>query len=128
MTAVLGALLIACVAGLIVAPLWGVPPGEAVVEPSAGDELWRREKAVALLAITEADFDRATGKLSNEDYRSLREDYEDRALRAIGELEKAGTPAVAAETGAVMDRFCSQCGSRFGEPDRYCSHCGMARG
>ncbi|MBI5505497.1 MAG: hypothetical protein HY899_11895 [Deltaproteobacteria bacterium] len=126
MTGLIAAALIALVAVIIAAPLWRTDLDQAAVEPSVSDELWKHEKAVALLAITEADFDRATGKLSDDDYTVLREDYEDRALRAIDELEKLdASPAPPAEVSA---RFCGNCGTRFGSADRYCSSCGTPRG
>lgn len=126
MTAAFATLLIAVVAVLIAAPLWRTAADDILDRPTAVDELWKREKAVALLAITEADFDRATGKLSDDDYTVLRDDYEDRALRAISELEKLDAePEVSQEAAA---RFCGECGMRFGAPDRYCSGCGTPRG
>jgi len=125
MIGILGVVLIVFVAAIVVAPLWRDDINEALVEPSAADELWTHEKAVAMLAITEADFDRATGKLSDDDYTVLREDYEDRALRAIGELEKLETLPVAPAMNSA--RFCGHCGCRFEAPDRYCSGCGTPR-
>jgi|GEM_PF-304342 len=122
----LGAVLIAFVAAIVAAPLWRTVSSEPLLEPAYDDELWKHEKAVALLAITEADFDRATGKLSNDDYMLLRDDYEGRALRAIGELERLETLPEAPH--AASTRFCGQCGARFEAPDRYCSSCGTRRG
>ncbi len=127
MIGVVAVILIAFVAAIIAAPLWRAGSDEASVAPSATDELWKHEKAVALLAITEADFDRATGKLSDDDYTVLREDYEDRALRAIDELERLeAAPPVAPAAGPAG--FCGNCGTRFEAPDRYCSNCGTPRG
>ena len=125
MTVVLAAILILVVTAYIVLPLLSAPSEEspAHVLPVV-DELWQREKAVALLAISEADFDRATGKLSDDDYRVLLTDYEDRALHAMGELERA-LPLQAAPEAAA--RFCSGCGSRFAAQDRFCAGCGQER-
>lgn len=122
-----GAVLVALVALIIAAPLWGSTSEETPASSSLPDELWTREKAVAMLAITEADFDRATGKLSDADYTVLREDYEDRALRAIDELEKLEVPSVAPSPSAAGAHFCGQCGNRFQDPDRFCSGCGAPR-
>jgi hypothetical protein len=85
--------------------------------------MWTREKAVAVLAITEADFDLATGKLSDDDYNVLRSDYEGRALLAMDELEKLGP----AETGDALVRFCAGCGASFAESDSFCGSCGRPR-
>jgi hypothetical protein len=104
------------------------PPLEAVAAVSSGeDELWKREKAVAMLAITEADFDRATGKLSDDDYRTLRGDYENRALHAMDEIEKMEIPALPSDGGSDRPRFCGACGTRFGDADRFCAGCGVRR-
>lgn len=125
MTVVLAAILILAVTAYIVLPLLRAPSEESSTEAlPVADELWQREKAVALLAISEADFDLATGKLSDDDYRVLLTDYEDRALHAMGELEKAVPPPAAPEFAA---RFCSACGSRFAAPDRFCAGCGQQR-
>lgn len=128
MIAALAVLIVVAVAAYLVQPLLvEESPAEDLAVP-AGGELWRREKAVAVLAITEADFDRATGKLSEDDYRVLRSDYEGRALQAMDEIDKL-VPRAAAETaaGAPAARFCPACGNRFGETDSFCSSCGRPR-
>ncbi|HYB98332.1 MAG TPA: hypothetical protein VEC57_04285 [Candidatus Limnocylindrales bacterium] len=128
MTAVFAVLIILTVAALIAAPL--LQAGREVAFESGGrGELWRREKAVALMAISEADFDRATGKLSDDDYRVLRHDYEGRAVRAMDELDEldALVPQASAGGGAPSFRFCPSCGRAFAEPDRFCAGCGHAR-
>ena len=128
MTAILAIALVLLVAGFVAWPLLGQSTVEEDTQVPGADEWWRREKAVAMLAIREADFDRATGKLTDEDYRVLLSDYEDRALHAMGELEKAA-PAAAEEAGAMegLARFCPACGTPFGAADRFCGGCGRAR-
>jgi len=130
LTFLVAVLLILAVTAFIVAPLRrGAREVEADATPAA-EELWKREKAVALLAITEADFDRATGKLSEDDYRTLRGDYEDRALHAMGELERqvpeANADAATASLSAPAP-FCAGCGNRHGDADRFCGRCGRPR-
>src|SRR5215203_4214248 len=93
MMVVLAIVLVLAVAAFVVAPLVRVEAQVSADAPVSGGELWAREKAVAVLAITEADFDRATGKLSDDDYRVLRSDYEGRALQAMDEMDKL-TPAI----------------------------------
>jgi hypothetical protein len=133
MTALIAFVLVVAVCGFVVLPLLRRDTVQDLVGDSRHGELWNREKAVAVLAIVEADFDRATGKLSDEDYRVLRSDYEGRALQAMDELrrgedtppEAAAGPEAVAGGGAV--RFCGVCGARFGEADRFCSGCGGPR-
>lgn len=124
MIAALAVLLVLAVAAYVARPLLVEEVGiEAPLAPT-GRELWTREKDVAVLAITEADFDRATGKLSDEDYTVLRSDYEGRALQAMDEMDKLVPEAPTAVAGP---RFCGSCGSRYGDGDSYCSGCGRPR-
>ena len=134
MSAVVGALLILLVAAAVASPLLqGSRTPAAADRPADKAELLRREKNVALLAIKEADFDLAMGKLSNDDYATLRAVYEDRALGALGELDALGDPATATtdeDNAALQDdvtAFCTACGVRFRADDRFCGSCGAAR-
>jgi len=120
-------LMIAAFAAAITRPFMA-PGGLAPINsPSEGDELWVREKGVALLAIKEAEFDHATGKLSESDYDVLKTDYEGRALTAIDQIEKGGEVAAgdtsSAETAA---RFCTSCGNSLSPEFKFCSSCGKA--
>ena len=60
--------------------IWPPPPAEPVLEPLEQEETPR---GVALLALKEIDFDRETGKLSDEDYHFLKEKYTAQALEAL---------------------------------------------
>ena len=106
-------------------------------EPSAGGSGVRVEEgAGAIEALREIEFDRATGKLSDDDYAALKADYTQRALTAM-RADEAGapvTPVVAGSTGGDAEAStrrhraaapsCAQCGPRP-EPDAvYCSSCG----
>ena len=77
-------------------------------------------KIQALLAIKEIEFDRATGKLSDEDYASLKASYQRAALAAIEaeEVSEAG--------GNVGDEVavCPNCGPRPESSATFCSDCG----
>jgi hypothetical protein len=103
-------------------------------------------QAVALRALKEIEFDRATGKLSDADYDELHAKYQAAALAAL--REDAGTrgpPAPAAQRAPAalgaprvpacpVDGprpepdavFCSACGRRLGAGTAlgYCSRCG----
>jgi hypothetical protein len=89
----------------------------------------------AIRALREIEFDRATGKLSDPDYQSLRERYAEQALQ---EMRAEGTAPAAVPAAAASDddvearvrayraarRDCARCGLRP-EPDAvYCSTCG----
>jgi hypothetical protein len=84
----------------------------------------------AILALREIEFDRATGKLSEDDYAELRKTYGERALNELRVSQKAA-PAelldpIEARVRAyrMTHRECPTCGLRP-EPDAvYCSTCG----
>jgi hypothetical protein len=96
-------------------------------------------KVQALIALREIDFDRATGKLSDEDYATLKAKYEVAALEAI-RAEETG-PESAGEggtTGALRvpvptksgngarRAVCPTCGPRPEKAPIFCSGCGRS--
>ncbi len=91
-------------------------------------------KIQALLALTEIEFDKATGKLSDEDYVALKTEYSAAALAAmevedvVGEGE-AGAQEDAAEAAVKRARArstaaCLACGPRPELSAVFCSSCG----
>ena len=91
-------------------------------------------KVQALLALKEIEFDRATGKLSDEDYRELRAKYSRVALEAI-RLEESGRSAGAERTEDAAEALvrrvakgglivCPTCGPRPEVDAAFCSDCG----
>jgi hypothetical protein len=125
-------------------------PTTADPEP-AGDEGEDPEddlspQAVALRALKEIEFDRATGKLSGVDYDALRAKYSAEALVALRGDEGRGTGegsmrSVTARPPSPVPRpscpvdgpppepgavFCSTCGRRLGTAPAYCARCGSA--
>ncbi|MGD2135822.1 MAG: zinc ribbon domain-containing protein [Gemmatimonadales bacterium] len=119
---------------LVLQPLFSPrAAAQAAAEVSAEVEFVELEesespKIQALLALREIEFDRATGKLSDEDYEELKAKYAGVALEAIKqeEAEPTGDEAeelirkVAAGTTAV----CSSCGPRPEDDAAFCSKCG----
>lgn len=97
-------------------------------------------KIQALLALREIEFDRATGKLSDEDYAALKAKYSASALAAIHSEERADAAAVQGESGsgdlealaeAAVSRMrsrgprvCAECGPRPETGALFCSSCG----
>lgn len=90
-------------------------------------------KVQALLALREIEFDRATGKLSEQDYAELKARYGRDALAAL-DAERAQTTVVAeAEDPAeAMIRaarqgltVCPRCGPRPETGAAFCSECGQ---
>jgi hypothetical protein len=93
-------------------------------------------KVQALLALKEIEFDRATGKLSDEDYGELKTRYGREALAAMDAEREL---AVAVEESGDADplealirqarkglRVCPACGPRPEASAAFCSECGRA--
>lgn len=101
------------------------------------EELEETPKGIALTALREIEFDKATGKLSEEDYLSLKAKYSAAAL-ALLKSEEANAPP----PGDVPDRVeamidarvralttrgaiaCPRCGPRPESDAAFCSSCG----
>jgi hypothetical protein len=104
-------------------------------------------QAVALRALKEIEFDRATGKLSDADYDSLKAKYTEEALaamreeltpgaspgipepRAVARGQSAAPPPACPVDGPRPEAdavFCSACGRRLGTAPGYCTCCGSA--
>src|SRR3989454_10969192 len=136
----------------VLRPTTGLEAGEA--EEAGADEGDDPDddlspRAVALRALREIEFDRATGKLSDADYDALHRKYTAEALAALraesagrGKREAAADKRTAAthpasrlpppacpthgprpESDAV---FCSECGRRLAAAPGYCARCGSA--
>jgi Double zinc ribbon len=103
-------------------------------------------RAVALRALKEIEFDRATGKLSDADYDVLKTRYTSEALVALRaesrELGAGNSPIHAAPAPRsplpapscpthgprpeADAQFCSDCGRRLATAPGYCARCGTA--
>lgn len=96
-------------------------------------------RSVALRALKEIEFDRATGKLGDADYDALKRRYTAEALEAMraGETETpravpaaAPAPARSCPTHGPQTEsdaaYCSECGRRLEGGLGFCSRCGGA--
>ncbi len=104
-------------------------------------------KRIALMALRDAEYDFATGKLDQEDYESLRAELATEALKAIEveeaerKVEIAAVRAEARHPGAIELQeleqeievyrarlrtalACPSCGQLNEESSRFCGHCG----
>lgn len=78
-----------------------------------------------LAALREIEFDRATGKLSDEDYAALRERYANEALAAMRAKPASDDPIEAAVRAyRSAHPTCVTCGVRPEADAIYCSNCG----
>lgn len=108
------------------------------------DEDLTSPKARALSALKEIEFDRATGKLDDDDYARLKNKYTKLAIDAMREKEAAvavtSTPsemsiddlaeAQIRAAGAALESgpggTCPDCGERPEVDAKFCSNCGKA--
>jgi hypothetical protein len=86
-------------------------------------------KAEIYAAIRDIDFDYRMGKLSQEDYETLREQYKAEAIGMMKQIDQAqlGKSQRGAKAAAVANansRFCHHCGQPAAAADRFCSACG----
>ncbi len=120
-------------------PAAGVADAATMEGEDPEDDLSPR--AVALRALKEIEFDRATGKLSDADYDALNEKYTAEAVAALrNESPEADAPRIRSavsplptatcpthgarpEAGAI---FCSACGRRLSDAVAFCATCGTA--
>jgi len=139
---ILGVLLAAGATYFVLLPILR-PPVEAASGAEPGDEGEdpaddMSPQTVALRALKEIEFDRATGKLSDADYEQLKAKYTQEALTAMrGEprLTLGASPGITTarpaascpDHGARSEKdavFCSECGRRLGSAPGYCARCG----
>lgn len=107
---IFGTIMAVLVAAVIFAPLIEGRWREGRGGVSAAD---RKEEAIA--ALRELEFEFQTGKVSDEDYATLRARYARQALTARDEL------------GEASDGMrCPGCGSSVREGAKFCSACGGA--
>ena len=144
--AILVGLLVAIAAVLLV--LDPIVRPERAAAPSDGepdDDPREQKKELALAALKEIEFDRATGKLSECDYQVMLARYTKEAVEALREAEVPAAASgnghrSAAATAAGDDpverliaearkaskgkRFCTTCGAVLEGSGRFCVECG----
>jgi len=89
--ALMGLALVVAVAVYIAAPFTARPREIAAPEESSRDRLLA-ERNTVLTAIRDLDFDFQTGKLLEEDYRTVREKYAVRGVAILKELDTLPEP------------------------------------
>jgi hypothetical protein len=94
-------------------------------------------KVRALMALKEIEFDRATGKLSDDDYATLKARYSAVALAAIKAEDEINEPdarpeqdpaEAAIERARGQAKYCPECGTKLPAVARFCGECGTKAG
>jgi hypothetical protein len=130
------ALALVLVLGLVIAlPLFDRK--RPAIKPMSRRESLQHERQDIIRAIREVDFDHRTGKINDEDYKRVREDYVQRGaavLRELNTLEEADiddvieTKVAALRTtqDAAGELHCPKCQARVSDADKFCPQCGHA--
>lgn len=132
----------------ILQPAWAASLEAAAADDGADDLEDVSPTAVALRALKEIEFDRATGKLSDADYEALKAQYTAEAVAVMreetGDVRRETGNAVPASISSPVSRlplracplhgvpsesgaeFCSACGRRLQAAAGFCSRCGVS--
>ena len=127
-TTILFIMLTALVSLFVLQPLMNPGKGRKHGSPSsnhvAGELIERKEAIYA--AIKDIEFDYQTGKLSEEDFRQLRQQYKDEAIAVLKKLDKSHSSKSPKKSTAAKSQanFCSSCGNPVKKTDRFCTSCG----
>lgn len=155
---IIAGLLIAVVAVLLVLePLLRAAAGKPVeltvplfADSDDEEDPLQRRRDRALAALREIEFDKATGKLSDDDYTRLQAKYQTEALEALRAVDEAkggglgdrgqgtgGSSAdpverliaeARAQARTKKQRFCEECGAPLEGSGKFCVACGSAVG
>ena len=84
-------------------------------------------KAEIYAAIKDIEFDYQMGKLSEEDYLELRNQYKAEAVNILKQLDAIGAGSSRArrtKRPGSAEAFCPNCGTAVRKADRFCTECG----
>ncbi len=130
MTLLAGTVLALLAVAIVLEPLIRPIAPTVVLRPDSDDEditPEQRKRDLALAALKEIEFDKATGKLSDADYDRLYQRYAAEAVVALREVEHPQAARVTLSTpasGTKRPKFCQECGSRLEGSGKFCSECG----
>jgi len=124
------------VAILIGYPLFKAPSGVYRREGTEDEPLLELElrKESAYAALKELEFDYRTGKLSEEDYKELEEQYRYQAISLLKDIDRAEkgedlSEKIEEEIRAIRkakqkELRCPSCQGQYRSGDRFCPSCG----
>jgi len=107
----------------------GASAGPVVLRTASERQTFERQKADAYAAIKEAEFDYQMGKLSDVDFKLVREKYAAQAIEAIAALDTASvvrTRQVKESRRPTRIAFCPICGRAVPPRANFCSACGQS--
>jgi len=81
-------------------------------------------KSEIYTALKDIDFDHQMGKLSNEDYATLKGKYKRDAVQLLKDIDSI-SPRKKSQSGKNANTvFCTSCGNASEKDDMFCSECG----
>ena len=91
-------------------------------------DLIERKEAI-YAAIKDIEFDYQMGKLSEEDFQELRQQYKDDAVKLLKKIDQKQKKAVKGEAirskkNDATANFCWMCGTALVASDKFCANCG----
>ncbi len=124
--------------GLLAAICWPLFANDDSIESAILEEtqwdLLQRKKDVVLGNIQDLDFEYKCGKLSQEDYKIIREEMADEVAVVMGNIDRIESSQdldalIRHEVGARKERvagsrICSGCGQRNSPQNKFCADCG----
>lgn len=128
MVEIIGAALVIITAVMVSYPLWQKSQRKVSFALNHQVEEWQARKAEIYAAIRDIELDYRMGKLSEEDYHALRDQYKNEAIQIMKKLDGSSSPAAATRKSPPAQqpnaRFCRQCGQPAPGTDLFCSACG----
>ncbi len=133
MTEIIGIVLAIATAAFIAYPLFQKQKNKVSFALNHRAQEMEARKNEIYAAIRDIDFDYQMGKLTQEDYETLRQQYKTEAIGMMKQIDQAGSPAARSRTaqrdapsrGARnAERFCHHCGQPVGADDQFCNACG----
>ena len=128
--------------GVLTAICWPLFTANDSIESTVLEEtewdLLQRKKDVMLGNIQDLDFEYKCGKLSEEDYRKIREEMTEETGAVLDEIDRIESSQdldalirreVTSRKARVADsRVCSACGHRNPPKHKFCAECGNSIG
>ena len=103
-------------------------PTEAIDNPEM--EHLQRQREVLYENLRDLQFEYHQGKLSDDDYQSLKAGFQDDLAKVLASLEQMGPPVEiekpAMQGKAIMMLKCVACGTVNEARNRFCGQCGNA--
>jgi len=91
--------------------------------PITARQRLERDKALVLRSLKELEFDRAMGKVNDQDFSDISQRLRARAIALMQDIERAGEDPVPVRA-ATRAMGCAKCGTVNDRDARFCKSCG----